>query len=93
MTLHDIATQLHNLTDGRINGEHFTKHELESNLRRWMRHSELNKLAGRLVIEISLPDGKWLATVDQHSDGADGYDYFIPDTREQESILWTQLSR
>ena len=88
MTLHDVSTQLYNLTlGGFVNGEKFTKQQLEANLRRWMREPERLKIKNRLVIEICLQDGRWLATVDRFDDTPDGYDYYIPDTREQEQKL------
>lgn len=88
MTLHEIATQLHNLTfGGHVNGEKFTKTELEQNLKRWLRNAGHNKIPGKVVIEVCLADGRWLATVERFDNTADGYDYWIPDTREQENRI------
>lgn len=88
MTLHEVSTQLYNLTiDGFVNGEQFTKHQLEAILRKWMQNPEQLKIKNRLVIELCLPDGRWFATVDRFADQADGYDYYIPETREQEQRI------
>lgn len=92
MTLHDISTQLHNLTGGHINGERFSKQELEGAIRRWMRNPEGLKIPNRFVIEVELKDGRWLATIDRFADSPDGYDYYIPDTREQEDLLRKALT-
>lgn len=93
MTLHDIASQLHDLSvDGCFNGEHFTRAGLETAIRMWMRNPEHNKIKNRYVLEISLQDGRWLMTIDKISDSADGYDYYIPDTRDEEGRLWDLLS-
>ena len=93
MTLHEIATQLHNITfGGHVNGEKFTRHQLEENLQRWMRNPEAIKIPNRLVIEVCLADGRWLATVDRFADGPDGYDYWIPDNRTQEAALAARLT-
>lgn len=93
MTLHEISTQLHHMTNGHINGEHFSRQALESNLHRWMRSCETNAIQNTHVIEVSLPDGTWLCEVHRFADVADGYDYYIPDTREQEARIWEMLSR
>lgn len=91
MTLHNIASQLHSLSDGRINGEHFTKAELERALQMWMRNSERNAIKNAFVLEIVLRDGAWLAEVTRFADSPDGFDYWIPDTREQEARLYEAL--
>lgn len=92
MTLHNIASQLHKLAvDGRINGEHFTEAELERALRHWMRDAEHNAIKNAFVLEIVLKDGAWLAEVSRFDESADGFDYWIPDTREQEARLYEAL--
>lgn len=93
MTLHDIATQLHKSTNGRVNGENFTRQALESNLRRWMRNCENNKIRNSVVVEVAMPDGGWLCEIHKFADTADGYDYYIPDTREQEQRIWNALTK
>lgn len=94
MTLHEISTQLHSLTlGGFVNGEKFTRHELESNLRRWMRDCEHKKIRNSHVVEICLMDGRWLCEIHKFADSPDGYDYYIPDTREQEQRIWDALTK
>ncbi len=93
MTLHDIASQLHNLSvDGFFNGEQFTRTELEHAIRAWMRGCETNKIKNTFVLEIALRDGRWLMTITKFANTPDGYDYYIPDTREQERRLLEQLT-
>ena len=41
-----------------------------------------------MIFEVSLPDGKWLAKI--YRKGSN-YDYYIPETREQEKRLWAEL--
>ena len=36
-------------------------------------------------------DGWWYFTVTKYADRADGFDYYIPDTREQESAIKNKL--
>lgn len=89
MTIHEIAHQLYNLSiDGFINGEKFSRRELEDAIKRWMTNPEKLRIPNRYVIEISLRDGRWFATIDKVPGG---YDYTIPDTREEEARLIEQL--
>ena len=93
MTLHDVSSQLYNITlDGFINGEQFTKHQFESALVKWMQTAEHNKIKNTHVLEISLPDGRWFCEVIKYADRPDGYDYFIPENREQEQKLLDRLT-
>jgi hypothetical protein len=92
MTIHEISNQLHHLSvDGFFNGEKFTKQELEHYIHNCFSKGLL-KLENRLVMEIRLRDGEWLFTVDRFSNSTDGFDYYIPDTREQENHIWTLLT-
>lgn len=93
MTLHEISNQIYDLTiDGFVNGERFTRRELEQAIRRWMRNPERNKIPNTCVIEVCLMDGRWLATIDRFADRPDGYDYTIPDNREQEARIYQKLT-
>ena len=88
MTIQYIASQLHSLSvGGYFNGEKRSKQWLETYISDAFR-SQL-KLGNRLVMEIALPDGQWLFTVDRH---ADGFDYWIPDNRDQEARLYKRLA-
>lgn len=82
MTLREVASQVHALSHGRVNGEKFTKRELKNVFTMWMREST------RYIGEITLADGNWLFALGRY---ADEYDYWIPDTREQEQRLYDAL--
>lgn len=84
MTLHDIATQIHHISAGRVNGERFSRHELEATLGRWLREPQ-----SRYILEAELPDGRWLVKAENLGRGM--FDYYIPDTREQEAALKAEL--
>lgn len=90
MTIREVATQMHNLSGGKLNGEQFSKRELEEYISNMFRTGL--KLDNTLVMEIALPDGNWLCTVDRFAYAADGFDYYIPDTREQEARIWKRLT-
>ena len=93
MTLHEITKQLFHLSiDNHFNGEHFTRQEFKHYIINMMRTSESLKIRNTIVMEISLADGSWLFAVNKFADTSDGYDYFIPDTREQEAQIWRQLA-
>ena len=92
MTLREVASQIYGLTiDGFVNGEQFTRKELEQVLRKWMDHAESNVVPNVHVVELSLPDGRWLAAVSNFRKTHDGYDYYVPDTREEEAHLYQRL--
>lgn len=92
MTIHELASQLHGLSvGGHFNGLKFSKRELESYISNMFRTGVSLKLGNRLVMEIALPDGRWLFTVNRFSPATDGFDYTIPDTREEESRIQALL--
>lgn len=88
MTLHEVAKQVYSLTNGRVNGENYTESELENVFKIWMKNPEHLKIKNRCAIVVSLPDGEWLATIDKTPFG---YDYYIPDTRDQEQRISNAL--
>lgn len=89
MTLHDIATQVHQLTlGGFVNGEKYTRRELERTLGIWLDRAEHNAIPNTVVFELCLQDGRWLCTA---SKVGNMYDYYIPDTREDERRIWDRL--
>lgn len=92
MTIRELAIQLHTLTKGHINGEVFTRRELMHNITLWTHDMSHNKITNSYVIELELPDGKWLATIDQYGTDPDGFGYYIPETREEERKLWDKLT-
>lgn len=82
-TLHEVTNQIHHLTSGRINGEQFTRSELEAAIKSWLREP-----AAQYIFEAELPDGKWLAKVVRVGSM---YDYWVPETRKDEKRLWKEL--
>lgn len=92
MTIHEVATQVHRLAvDHRINGMKVTKQWLESYLNKMMRSADQNKILNSVVMDIELRDGDWLFEVFRYSDAPDGYDYDIPDSREEERQIINRL--
>lgn len=88
MTIHNIASQLHDLSvAGYFNGEKFSKAELEHYIRNMFR------TGSTLVMEIALPDGRWFFKIERYANEADGYDYSIPDTREEEDKIFALLAQ
>lgn len=92
MTIRELATQLHTLTNGHINGEAFTKTELIRVISMWTRDMSHNKITNSHVIEVELPDGNWLATIDHYGTAPDTFGYHIPESREEEQRLWKRLT-
>lgn len=92
MTIRELTSQLYNLTNGHINGEAFTKAELAHALTVWTRDMSHNKITNSHVIEVELPDGNWLATIDHHGTAPDTFGYYIPESREAEQKLWNRLA-
>ena len=89
MTLSNITDHLWSLSVdgpcGRFNGiPHATKEWLSRYLRNWFLHVGRD----RLIMEVNLPDGPWLVRIFRVGDE---FDYLIPDTREQESVLRYEL--
>ena len=93
MTIKQVSAKLFGLAvDGFFNGEQFTKRELEDFIANSFRSEASLKLGHQLAMEIALPDGRWLFTITHYDPSADGFDFFIPETREQESRLWARLT-
>ena len=92
MTIHTLSTQLHNLSvGGYFNGEKFTVKELEGYISSMFRPGVTLKAGNRLVMEISLPDGRWFFFITRFSDKPDGFDYTIPENREEEARIKSLL--
>ena len=85
MTIKEIADQIYRMSKGQVNGEKFTKRELENVFRMWMRTG--NEYIGSVI----LPDGEWLFLIDRFGHDQSQYDYYIPDTREHEKSLYKAL--
>ena len=88
MTLRQVADSLYEMTiAGYVNDTKYSRSGFCSALEEWMLFPESLKIKNRLVLQLSLPDGRWMATVNKFSDSADGYDYTIPADREEEAAL------
>ena len=86
MTLNETINQIYDLTtDGIINGEKFTKKRFSEILKHFFNDLSFDKL----IFEITLPDGNWLVKLYKWDNKE--YDYFLPDTREQEKKLYREL--
>ena len=81
MTIKDIASQIHYMSGGRINGEKFSRREFETALRMWMRDSE------RYIGSVTLNDGEWWFKVYRFGSGADQLDYDIDGDRLLDELL------
>ncbi len=81
MTIHEIA-------------EIFSKLE-KTSVRKWEKQIRLVAKTQKEMLhedlpffmQINLPDGQWWAKVHQYRAKADGWTYYIPETREQESAM------
>lgn len=90
MTLTDTCREVLNLTtDRKINGERFTIKRLATQVTSHLRTPA--KLGNRLAMTIQLPDGEWLMTIIRYADRTDGWNYYIPETRDEEKRLWKEL--
>ena len=88
MTLNYIINQVYHLSvNGYFNHQKFTFADFKDAITRWMRGTN------RYILEISLPDGWWYMSINKYNNNIDGYDYFIPDNREQEKHLLNYLVR
>lgn len=88
MTLHDVSTQIFGLSvGGYFNREKFTQQSLHNFIKRMF--STPLKGGNRLVMEIALPDGWWYFYITEYAKGE--FDYYIPDTREQEKRVFAIL--
>lgn len=90
MTLHQVTDSLYSLSHI-FNGEHFTRERLHKYVSALLCKG-IPKLGNRIAFEITLPDGCWLFEIIRYNDNRDGYDYYIPETREQETRIWKTLT-
>lgn len=90
MTLHETAQSLFSLSvAGYFNGEKFSLKQLESYIKQSFKGTL--KLGNKLVMEIALPDGRWLCEIIHYANRNDGWSYEIPETREEEQRIWNKL--
>ena len=91
MTLHEVVNQVYALSvAGYINREKFTKKRLFDYCKSLLRDGTHNAIPNSVALEIALPDGWWFMLVQRWPRG-NGYDYYIPDTREQEKVIKEKL--
>lgn len=76
MTRNDMTNQIYDLSNGIINGEKLTKTLFTKMVK------DHFDLFNELTLKLTLPDGDWFCKI--HKWDNKEYDYFIPDTREQE---------
>jgi len=87
MTKAELVNQIYGLSvAGYFNSEKFTKERLNTYISKMCRN-----VGDKLYMEISLPDGRWLFKITHYA--ASDWDYFIPDTREQEAKLTAEFLR
>lgn len=85
MTKLELVNQLADLAvDNCFNGETFGKKRLYTYISKMCRN-----IGDSVVMNISLPDGDWYFRINRYSAG--GFDYYIPDTREQEMRIVEEL--
>lgn len=93
MTIREISTQLHSLSvGGYFNREKFTRQQLHGYITGMFREGVKLAIRNTLVMEIALPDGWWYFTITRWGDGPDGYDYYIPDKREDSDRIYKLLT-
>ena len=81
MTKTELTSQLMDLSiAGYFNGEKFSLKRLNTYLGVLCRND-----GDKLYMRIALPDGEWLFKIVRYSTG--DWDYFIPDTRDEEQKL------
>lgn len=81
MTIREVCKQLYDLSvGGYFNGEKVTLDRLINQTKNMFRTPL--KGGNRLVMQIALPDGWWNFYIVEYNKGQ--FDYYIPDTREQE---------
>lgn len=88
MTISQCARQLHGLSvGGYFNGEKFTVDRLTNQIASLFRCDNQK----HIVMQIALPDGWWFFTVNHYNESRDGFDWTIPETREQEAKVLSLL--
>ena len=87
MTKTELTIQLMNLAvNNTFNAERFSMKRLNTYISKMCRN-----IGDKLYMEISLPDGRWLFKITHYADK--DWDYYIPDTREQEAKLTAEFLR
>ena len=87
MTKKDVINQLYSLSDTYNGISGVPKNWLRRHIYDMTREDLSNH--SKLYMTITLPDGEWLFKIEEYAPGE--WDYYIPETREQESHLWDEL--
>ena len=85
MTASEITTQIRHISNGRVNGERFSRAELLNYI------NKMTTIGTPLVIEVTLPDGNWFCEITHRNASSDSWDYFLPDTREESDAILERL--
>ena len=87
MTLNEVANSLYNISVcGYFNGEKFSRKRFVTYIKKMFSATDAD-----FYIEVALPDGWWLTKIYKVSCGEKMYDYYLPDTRKEEKLLWDSL--
>ena len=90
MTIHELSEQLHSLSvGGYFNREKFSVERLQAQI------EALTRTSDSVIFEIALPDGWWYFKIYKYGmeRGRGQYDYYIPETRDQELRIKNELFR
>lgn len=88
MTVKEVCKQLYDISvDGYFNGEKFTLERLTNQIKSMFRTPL--KCGNKLIMQVALPDGVWFFYVVEYANGQ--FDYYIPDTRDQERRIIAML--
>ena len=81
MTLVQMADSVYKWSYGHVlNGEKHTK----EGFRYWFERMFFLNDRKNVLFSMAMPDGEWFCVATHYDDG---YDYYVPDTREQEGEL------
>lgn len=89
MTFTEVTKQIHNLSNGNINGEHFTLSEYRFFVKKLVKPE--NKIPNALIGTVKLPDGEWPYEIYKVPGFENMWDYYIPDDREHAEELWAKV--
>ena len=85
MTFNQMVDSIYRNSMGHVlNGEKHTK----EGFREWFSKMFKDNPRHNVVYTMKFPDGEWICLATQYSDKNDGYDYYVPDTRGQETELF-----
>lgn len=86
MTLNEMADCVYSTSEGhRLNGRKNSKENFRYWFQKMFKENQKN-----VAFVMAFPDGEWLCLATKYPSG---YDYMVPDTREQEEILWEHLAK